>query len=436
VLNEIKEVLKELDKDNYSFNFIDMSKDIINNLRDQKLVIYPAGINGQLLQKTLEKESIYIESFYDKAFDSLKSINNINVNKPENITLLNSEYILIISVNLDVQFDFFYKIVKEYNPNIEILNGKNLNRLLKSSSCLTKLETEEPFDLIECENCGFERKHCPIASRYLKRVGKHKKIKNDNRSKKFDWFGYIVSQNCSLKCEHCCEQVPYLNDKGFSSVEDIVSDVKKIAESSEFLNFVELIGGEPFLHPQIEELIEELLKIENIGYIKSFTNGTIVPSDKLCNIINNPRFMLQISNYELAAKGRLLANIFKTRSKLDKFGIRYLFTRNFEWLDFSSFDEHKSSIEYLKNAFNKCFLKNCHRVYKGKLYRCPHHYAGIQRNKLKEFSFECIDLHSYNKVALSGALENFEELEYIDACKYCDLAFDAKPVPAGKQIGD
>lgn len=437
MLNKLNDILNDFENSDFDLEKIKKSSnDVSENLKSKKLVIYPAGVNGQLIQKTLLECGINVEYFVDRAYESLKNINGVNVLDTPKLKEITDEYIVIISANLKTQVEFFMQTASELNPKINMIDGKNLNRLLKALGCIKRLNSKEPFDLLECENCGFERKSCAIVESYLKREGKYKEIEDDYRSTTFDWFGYIVSQTCTLKCKHCCEKIPYLKDKGFTPVEEIVKDVKKIAESSKFLRFVELIGGEPFLHPHIEKLLTELLKIENIGYIKSFTNATVVPSDELCEIMKNPRFMLQISNYEKSATGKLLENIFITRKKLEEKGVKFLFTKNFEWLDFSSFDENKNndSADQLKKVFDNCFLINCHRVYKGKLYRCPHQYAGIQLEKLKEIVPECLDIHSMSQTELADTLEKFENVDYIDACKYCSLPFDAQPVPAGEQL--
>lgn len=411
-----------------------MSGKLIELLKKRKILIYPAGMNGQLIQSTLKIGNIDVEYFVDRAFESLKNINGVPVKSVDTLKDLDDQHVVIISTNLKTQYDFFQKQVNDLNKNIQIIDGKNLNRDLRMPICEARLKNNEIFDLIKCEHCGFEREHCDVASRYLKKVSKHTEMHTDYRSTKFDWFGYIVSQNCTLKCEHCCELVPYQKNKSFSSVEEIVKDVRTLAKSSKFIKFVELVGGEPLLHPEIEKLLTELLKIENIGYIKSFTNATVIPSDELCEIMSHHRFMLHISNYELVATGKLLENIHKTRKKLDDFGIQYIFAKNFEWLDFTSFKKHEASDEYLKNAFDQCFLKNCNRVYKGKLYRCPHHYSGVQLQALQELPIECVDIHSFDRKSLAVALENFESVDFIDACRYCDLAFDAKIVPAGLQL--
>jgi organic radical activating enzyme len=434
MLDRINQKLNEYEHESLKSDFQEIVFEIFNFLKKKKIIIYPAGMNGQLIQATLKMNNIKVEYFIDKAYENLKIIDGIDVKSVDNLKYLNQDYLIIISTNLKTQYDFLKDYVYELNKELSVIDGKNLNRMLKMPICNTRLENNEIFDLLECENCGFERLHCKVATKYLKKISKHKEIENEYKSTKFDWFGYIVSQTCTLKCEHCCEHVPYQKGKGFTSVEIIVKDVKKLANSSNFLSFVELVGGEPFLHPEIEQLVTELLKIENIGYIKSFTNGTVIPSDKLCKIMRNPRFMLHVSNYELSTKGKLLDNIYKTRTKLDNFGVKYLFAKTFEWLDFTSFDKHEESDEYMKQAFNKCFLKNCSRVYNGKLYRCPHQYAGVQLQKLKEIPMECLDIHSSDTRSLGKDLDSFEDLDFIEACKHCELAFNPKSVPAGMQL--
>ena len=415
---------------------IELANEIDSKLKSYKLAVYPAGANGHLLQETLLQYNVQVNNFYDKNYKKIIQIKGVDVLSPDEIKKCNKNTLLLISANLRTQYDFFYENAKILNPDIEIIDGTLLNRMLKYKTCYNNFKNKKQINLYECEHCGFERHYCPIASMSLKKFANHKELPNDTRSDKFDWFGYIVSQTCTLKCKHCCEQVALLNDKGFTPVEELVKDVKKLAESTKWLIFVELIGGEPFLHPNIEELITELLKIENIGYIKSFTNATVVPSDELCEIMKNPRFMLHMSNYENILSGKLLENVHKTREKLKEKGVNYLFTPNFEWLDFTGYDLNPNKLDekVLKKGFEDCFISICHRVYKGVLYRCPHQYSGIQLGKLKKLPIECIDIHTMDKDELSAKLQEFAQLDYIDACKYCKLPYDAKPVPAGEQL--
>ena len=411
-----------------------LANQLVQELKKKYVVIYPAGYVGQLLQKTLTEYGVTIKAFLDRDTEKVLKTTSIPIMEPLRSTDLPDNSVILVSANLGSMVDQLSNIIRQHNDKLTILNGFEINRVLRHSICSRKFANQIPFDLIECENCGFERHGCSICDKYLKRVDGSNTLENDWRSKSFDWFGYIVGQVCTLKCIHCCEAIPFLKDHKFVPFDVIVADIQKVASSSRFLTFVELIGGEPFLHPDYPELLKELLKIKNIGYIKSFTNGTVVPGEELCQIMKNPRFMLQISNYEKQATGKLLENINKTRQILKEQNIQYIFTQNFEWQDFSFFDLRNESKESIKKVFEACPLHCCNRLFNGNLYRCPHQYAGVELGKLKKLEVESIEINKLDEKSLARALEAFENIEYIDACRYCTMPFDAPTVPAGLQL--
>ena len=408
--------------------------ELLEELKKNKIVIYPAGYLGLLLERTLSEYGITIECFIDRSADIIKKIKTIPVIEPQRLSEFSADTVVLVSANLDVMIQQFTNIARQYNDQITILNGFETTRLLRYPLCSEKLMNGTFFDIIECENCGFERHGCSICMAYLRKMAGATILENDWRSQSFTWFGYIVGQACTLKCIHCCEAIPFQKEHKFVPKDVIIEDVRKVAASSQFLTFVELIGGEPFMHPDFIKLVKELLEIKNIGYIKSFTNATIVPSNELCQILKNPRFMLQISNYEKQATGNLLENIYATRKILQDQGIPYIFTQNFEWQDFTSFDLHHTDEDMLKTIFNACMLRNCNRLYNGILYRCPHQYAGVELGILKRRAVECVDINTHDEPSLAKAIEAFENVSYIDACRYCLMPFDAPPVPAGIQL--
>ncbi len=414
-----------------------VSTELAEALRQKKLVIYGAGASGRLLAGTLDSHALRVEFFVDRAAAQIGRVHGIPVYDPRRLSELSSDYLVIVAVNLRSQYETLCAAVRDHNGNLPVLEGLAVNRLLRYRACSERLLSNEPYDLIECENCGFERHECPLALSYLKKVGQaapDRKENGSSGSERFDWFGYIVGQVCTLNCIHCCEAVPFLKQHRFVDPSTIISDVRKVAEASRFLKFVELIGGEPFAHPNIGQVLLDLLQIKNIGYVKVFTNATIVPDDSLCDTLKNPRIMLQVSNYEKRASGRLLEHILSTRKKLAEERVPYIFSPNLEWRDFSSFDLHNADPETLETVFRECPLLNCHRLHEGTLYRCPHHYAGVQLGKLAKHEVECVDINEFENGGLAKALDAFENVSYIDACRYCTMPFDAAVVPAGEQL--
>jgi organic radical activating enzyme len=408
--------------------------EIRQELLGRRVVIYPAGQSGRMLRKTLAEHGIPVERFIDRAAVPGSEVDDLPVSPPSRLADCPEGTLVLVSANLDTLVDRLLEAVRGFNDRAETASGFHLNRLLKYPACRARLDSGAPFDLIECEHCGFERHGCALMSAYLRRVGGATPFTPEWRSAAFTWFGYIVGQACTLRCVHCCEAIPFLKGRRFVPREIILRDVRKVAEASRFLTFVELVGGEPFLHPDYKAILRGLLEIGNIGYIKSFTNGTIVPDRELCDILKHPRFMLQVSNYEQQAQGKLQENIRATRSVLREQGIRYIFTPNFEWQDFTSFELHHTDDAVLENVFQACTLRNCNRLHNGALYRCPHQYAGVELGVLRKHPVECVEIDRMGSVQLAEALETFESVRYIDACRHCRMPFDAPPVPAGIQM--
>jgi len=412
----------------------ELSAQLLEYLRSRKVSIYGAGAAGQVLSETLSEYDISVSRFIDRAADIIGTICGIPVIKPDLIVELDDKCIVLTANNIKNQSDNLMKAVRQYNAALAILDGFSINRILRYEICARHQSVGHSFDLVRCENCGFEGRGCTICSSYLKKLAGAVTLDDDWRSKEFDWCGYIVGQVCTLNCRYCCEAIPRLQNKGFSTHDDIEADVSKLARSCRFLKFVELIGGEPFLHPEFERVLTSLLAIKNIGYIKMFTNATVVPSDSLCNILKNPRIMLQLSHYEQQVSGKLLENIKATKAKLAAKGIRYVFAPNSEWMDFHSFELHHKKKEQMVEKC--CPLLECHRVFKGVLYRCPHQYAGIQLKALNKYPVECVDIHEFSDRDLAGALDAFESLSYTDACLHCTMPSDATIVPMGEQLDE
>jgi organic radical activating enzyme len=407
--------------------------EIRQELLGRRIVIYPAGQSGRMLRRTLAEHGIPVERFIDRAAEPSGLVDDLPVSPPSRLADCPEGTLVLVSANLGTMAERLLAAAREYNDRAETASGFHVNRLLRYPGCRDRLDSGAPFDLIECEHCGFERHGCSLMSAYLRRVGGASTFTPEWRSAAFTWFGYIVGQACTLRCVHCCEAIPFLKGRRFVPKETILRDVRKVAEASRFLTFVELVGGEPFLHPDYKSILRGLLEIGNIGYIKSFTNGTIVPDPELCAILKHPRFMLQVSNYEQQAQGKLVENIRTTRRVLQEEGIRYIFTPNFEWQDFTSFERHHPDDAVLENVFQACPLRNCNRLHEGTLYRCPHQYAGVELGVLRKHPVECVQIEGLGPVQLSDALEKFESVRYIDACRHCRMPFDAPAVPAGLQ---
>lgn len=418
-----------------------MSETLIGELKKRKIVIYGAGASGKEIAVTLRNVSVDTEAFVDKKAEEIREAVGIKAYPPAELRRFQGEGLLVI-VAVDPQI--FKNSPKEIEQNIsnhcgddcEIISyGRDLLYILRYALCCRKAETGDRFNIIDCINCGAESRGCELFMDYLKRTN-IKDAREGYQQEFTQYFGYIVGQLCTLKCRDCCELVPYYQHGDQVSKDIILDDCRKLASASKFTMYIELVGGEPFLHPELPEILEGLLQIENVGFIKIFTNGTVVPGERLIEVLKNERIVLMWSNYTHAVQGKLYENIMKTRETLEKSGVHYIFSHAETWLDFSAdFELTNKSEEQLQRDFQDCHIADCMRLYRGKLYRCPHHYAGIHTGKLEAIEKEILvlaDCHTPEE--LSAKLYEFRQMPYIEACKRCRLPYDANEVPAAVQL--
>ncbi len=419
----------------------ELSSYLIGQIKGRCIIIYGAGAAGKQIAEALFDADVKVEAFVDKKALDIGTAIGIRVLLPEQLEEYRSREVLVI-IAVDPQIfknsslEIEANIKKYYREDCEVISyGRDLLYILRYAVCKSKIARGCKINLIDCLNCGAESRGCDLFLDYLKSETMTE-MRDDLRQDFIPYFGYIVGQKCTLRCRDCCELVPYYEHGEIVSKEEILGDCKKLASASRFTMYIELVGGEPFLHPDIAEILEELLEIKNVGYVKVFTNGTVCPSDKLIEILKNPRIVLMWSNYTHAVSGRLLENISRTRKKLEENGVKYIYSHAETWLDFSrSFDLSNKDEEKLKRDFDDCHIADCLRLHKGTLYRCPHHYAGIQLGKLEKKNEECVELNEIDDViVLSEKLYEFRHLPYIDACKHCKLPYDAEEVPAAIQL--
>lgn len=418
-----------------------VSEEIASLLKKEKIVIYGAGAAGKVLQDVLNRLSVPVAFFVDRKYEDIGELNGISVFPPMHLqSIADENAVIIISIDPKLFLEFQDEIndnIMRFAPEARVIpNGRELVLALRCDMCERRLQRGEAFSIVDCINCGAESRGCSIFDEYLNRISSKSELDKSGLKLKYNkFFGCILGNVCTLKCKLCCEMVPYYTEKGFSDKASIIENCRRIADASGFTMYIELIGGEPFLHPDISAILRGLLELKDVGYIKVFTNGTVVPGEELCMVLKNPRIVVIWSNYVDTVQGTLLDNIRRTREAFETNGIEYIYSTSKTWLDFSSFEYVNKSETDLEHDFDDCFIANCHRLYDGVLYRCPHQYAAMRLGKIQIKETDCVEVSKYpDSEELSEALYAFKELAYVDACRYCVVPYKAQEAPAGEQL--
>ena len=131
---------------------------------------------------------------------------------------------------------------------------------------------------------------------------------------------FVINQTCSLKCKFCYS---YSNayDKTLRSNFDtaqICSDIDVLFDSIEGVKIVPLIGGETFLHPDVNRIVKKFLTKSNFGLLNVTTNGVVKIHDEQIEMLGDPRIQVVFSNYKSSLPARANevfdANVEKIRS--------------------------------------------------------------------------------------------------------------------------
>lgn len=117
---------------------------------------------------------------------------------------------------------------------------------------------------------------------------REKPAENDKNKYSLDQIYFYLTEGCNLRCSHCWIQPKYQSQGhsypalSFDLFQSIIEQAKPLG-----LSAVKLTGGEPLLHPQINEILE-LIQMEKLGLVVE-TNGILCTpqlAQKMANCTN------------------------------------------------------------------------------------------------------------------------------------------------------
>lgn len=246
----------------------------------------------------------------------------------------------------------------------------------------------------------------------------------------FSYINLCVTQKCTLKCTHCNHLIPGFKHAVHYEIEQIKQALHVLFRGVNYIYKIGILGGEPFLHPQLSEIIEFLLSCPQIGCIEILTNGTILPNKKQTQILKNERIFLRISDYGIHS------NVLKSSIQyFQENEVLYYVYQDLLWHDYGlSNQSHGKSTSELVSQFQQCSSAQCYHIKGQKLYHCA--YSGsIDQQYLKGYPpIPAVELiNSKIGKQLSKELIQFKKMPYINICDYC-YGDCGTPVIAGIQM--
>ena len=154
---------------------------------------------------------------------------------------------------------------------------------------------------------------------------------------------FWVGTKCTLKCKNCCNLIPYVNPVSYST-KKILDNLSYITKDI-VVETLQIQGGEPFTHREIDSIIEFCALNPNIHKIEIASNGTIIPNKRTIDVIKkyNEKIVLRFSDYVCDRKKRqILEDRLKNQYNVDVQKYEFMYNTG-EWFDLGDIDNKKET---------------------------------------------------------------------------------------------
>ncbi len=231
----------------------------------------------------------------------------------------------------------------------------------------------------------------------------------------------LVTERCNLNCSHCNMFIPHFEMPKHRELNTMIKDIDSYFNIVDYVSVFHLVGGEPFLHPQIQDVIQHILSnyIHKIDKFIITTNGSIAPKPSTIELLKSSNVILSVSNYsdklqKLKTKVEKVIDIYKTN------GIKHYVRNEIEWYDFGDLRVKKNlPTDKLIKHFDSCTAP-FRGLNDGKFYYC-HLNTGAVLTKL--FPLDKNDYVEIDKISKEDLLKfdlGYTDLGYVTFCDNCN----------------
>ncbi len=201
----------------------------------------------------------------------------------------------------------------------------------------------------------------------------HHITQSEIKSNKYDfenfrnlyYLEYHIADECNLNCAACSHFSPLVKETYYPDINDICSDLKRLREIVDHIEWIRILGGEPFLNKNWKEYLRITRDIWPYSKISIVTNGLLLGSltDEELDFLKNNDVWIDISLYK-----PMWYKIDKIVAELKRKNVKYE-VNGTPIFEFTSVYDLKSQDDFTEKRY-RCNVP-CNNLYKGKMTPCP-----------------------------------------------------------------
>lgn len=247
----------------------------------------------------------------------------------------------------------------------------------------------------------------------------HKRLVETRRGRlSLPFVNMIVTERCSLNCADCNNLIPHIRDRRDYGAGALLEQMSRLMGGIDSLVVGSVIGGEPFLYPELAGLIRGLRRHDRIERLELVTNGTLIPRAELVDVLARNQVHVVISDY-----GPLSPVLRELRKIFEAGGVSHDVAAFNDWYDMGNLAKRGRNDADLGITFTNCKFKYCPTLLGGKLYRCSRSAFGTRVGAIPPAAGEGIDLNDPGldaEAVRRQVGDLFYGRDWLSACDYCD----------------
>jgi organic radical activating enzyme len=231
----------------------------------------------------------------------------------------------------------------------------------------------------------------------------------------------LVTEKCTLNCSHCNMFMPHFEAPIHRELDTIISDIDSFFNIVDYVSVFHLVGGEPFLYPNIENIIKHILEnyIDRIDKLIITTNGTILPKQSIIDLLKNNDIILSVSDYTDKLEN-IKKKVVKVLDVYKNNNINHYVRNEIEWYDFGDLRVKKNlPTDDLIKHFDSCTAP-FRGLNDGKFYYCHLNTSAVRTNIFPLNDNDYVSLDNVSSEDLIKFDLGYTDLGYITFCDNCN----------------
>lgn len=225
----------------------------------------------------------------------------------------------------------------------------------------------------------------------------------------------IVGTKCTLRCKDCSNLMQFYSKPYDLDIENVIMDLMQFFSIVDYCVCVNVVGGEPFIYPHLDMLLEYLIHNIKVGSIEITTNATKIPDKGVLELLKDTKVRVEVSDYGCIGR---MAEFIKV---MDKYQIKIHVSVDMKWIDCGNQESRNREQDLLEKLYMSCrSAKVCKSLFKGRVFDCPRAAHLMDLGYADDIAF--LDIYNCSKEDILS----FWLKGYTRACDYCDMSVQTK----------